>query len=98
MDYVFEVIDKTGRKIRLTKKQWSHITMKHPQVAINKEHIIETLKKPLKIILPYDGDKYYYYNYYKQKEGPKKYLKVIVKYLNGDGFIITALFEKTIKW
>ena len=29
---IFEVIEKTGRKIRLTNEQWSHIRKKHPEV------------------------------------------------------------------
>jgi len=27
MEKIFEIVDKTGRKIRLTKKQWSHIKL-----------------------------------------------------------------------
>ena len=32
MNYIFEVIDKTGRKIRLTKKIWSKIRKKHYEI------------------------------------------------------------------
>ena len=96
-DIIFEVIDKTGRKIRLTKKQWSQISRKHPQVASCYEEIIDTLKNPLKITQSYEETKYYYYKYFKHKTEPEKYLKVIVKYLNGEGFIITALFDRKIK-
>ena len=39
MEHIFEVIDKTGRKIRLTKKQWSHITTKHPDLSGKEEEI-----------------------------------------------------------
>ena len=97
MDYIFEITDKTGRRIRLTKKQWSHINRKHPQVADHYDEIIDTLKNPLKIIQPYKGTKYYYYKYLKYKDGPEKYLKIIVKFLNGEGFIITALFDRMIR-
>jgi len=97
MEIIFETIDKTGRKIRLTKKQWSHINKKHPQIASNKEEIIETLKNPLKIIKPYEGTKHYYYKYFKHSKIPEKCLKVIVNYLNGEGFIITAFFDRKIR-
>ena len=64
MDYVFEVMDKTGRKIRLTAKQWSHITKKHPQVADYKEEIVDALKNPLKITdYSFDENVRYYYKY-----------------------------------
>ncbi len=31
-DYVFEIIDNSGRKIHLSKKQWTHIRKKHPEI------------------------------------------------------------------
>ena len=98
MDLIFEVIDKTGRKIRLTKKQWNHITRKHPQVANYKEDIIETLKNPLKIT-GYILDEHirYYYKYFKHKNTPEKYIKVVVKYLNREGFVISVFFDRNIK-
>ncbi len=89
MDYVFEIIDKTKRKIRLTGKQWNHITKKHPQVANCKEEIVDTIKNPLKITdYSFDENVRYYYKYLKHKISPEKYLCVIVKYLNGEGFVI----------
>lgn len=32
MDYVFEIIDKSGRKIHLTKERWTHIRKKHLEI------------------------------------------------------------------
>jgi len=32
MDEIFEVEDKSGRRIRLTRRQWSHIRQDHPNV------------------------------------------------------------------
>ena len=29
---IFEIIDKTGRKIKLTKEQWKHIKREHPEI------------------------------------------------------------------
>jgi len=46
MDYIFEITDKSGRKIRLTKKQWTHISEKHPAVTNYFEEIKETLATP----------------------------------------------------
>lgn len=99
MENVFEIIDKTKRKIRLTKKQWSHITRKHPQISSEKEKIIETLKNPDKIIDPgqLDPNKRFYYKYYKNRYSSNKFVRVIVKYLNGGGFVITAQFVPIIK-
>ncbi len=98
MNNVFEIIDKTGRKIRLTNKQWKHITKSHRYMANYLEKIKETLIKPLKITeSPYDKEVRYYYNYLKYLLYQEKYLLVIVRYLNGDGYVITSYLIKNIK-
>lgn len=95
-DYIFEVVDKTGRKIRLTEKQWKHIRKDHPEIE-NEEIIKSVLKNPDKITQPYPGLKHYYYKYFKHKKSPDKYLMVIVNYLNGGGFVITAYYVAHLK-
>ena len=95
MENIFEIIDKTGRKIRLTKKQFRHVIC-HKGMENHLEEIKETLKNPTKIIPHEIGNLYDYYNYYKNRREEAKYLQVVVKYLNGDGFVITAYFVKHI--
>ena len=87
---VFETQDKSGRKIHLSKKQWTHIGIEHPEVK-DIEQIKETLIKPIKITCPLE-EKVYYYQYFKHRPDPDKYLLVIVRYLNGTGFVISAYF------
>lgn len=98
MDYVFEIIDKKGRKIHLTKERWKHITSSsspHAYMTSYLEEIKQTLIKPEIIINSiYDNNKINYYKYYKKN---KKYLRIVVKYLNTKGFIVTAYFVKNIK-
>ena len=87
---IFEIVDKSGRKIRLTKEQWSKIRKKHPEIE-HEELIKETLEKPTKITShSYDETVYKFYKYYKNRKHPEKFVMVLVKYLNGDGFVITA--------
>lgn len=96
MGIIFETRDKTGRRIYLTKERQSHIC-KHPEMRGKIEAIEETLKNPVKITdYEFDQDVRYYYRYYKQRASRAKYLRVIVKYLNGYGFIITAYFVEQI--
>jgi hypothetical protein len=98
-NYILEIIDKSGRKIRLTKRQWKHILRRHSDMINYQDEIKETLKNPQKITNhPYDEKSRYYYSYVKHKQGHNKYLLVIVNYLNGDGFVITAYFRGNIKW
>ena len=49
MENIFEVVDKTGRKIRLTKKQWSHITKGHKYMVNYLEDIEKALIRPIRI-------------------------------------------------
>ncbi len=93
---IFEIIDKTGRKIRLTKKQWKHIMERHSYMQKYLEEIKETIKFPDKIINAQLNKSYYYKNY-KHLKFPNRFLLVIVKYLNGEGFVITAYQTNKIK-
>lgn len=97
MPNIFEVLDKRDKKIRLTSEQWSHIRRKHPEVE-KYEWIEETLIKP-DVITGYDLDETvkYYYKYYKHRSSHEKYLQVVVKYLNGDSFVLTAQFKPYIR-
>ncbi len=96
--WIFEVEDKSGRKIHLSNERWKHINQDHPEVAPYLEEIKETLRNPVKIVV-YDFDENieYYYRYFKERKSKSKHLLVIVKYLNGNGFIITSYFVRSIK-
>jgi len=95
MSHIFEIIDKSGRKIHLSKERWGkHIRLIHPEIR-EPEEIEKVLKSP-EIINPSDRDESvrWYYKYNKQR---KEYFKVAVKYLNGTGYVITAHHTKKIE-
>ena len=90
MDIVFKIRDKSGRDIYLSKERWKHIQQEHPRIN-NLEEIKETITTPLKITpSKYDLENVRYY--YSYNKNIKRYLFVAVKYLNGDGFIITSYY------
>ena len=65
------------------------------------ESIQLTLQKPATIRYDEDESVLYFYREFKENESREKYLLVAVKYLNGDGFIITSFFTNKItglKW
>jgi len=93
---IFEITDKTGRKILLTKKQWNHIRQHHTEVE-NSEEISETILKPDKIILDEREGVENFYKFFKHKKQKSKFLKIVVKFLNNKGFIITSHYTRTIK-
>ncbi len=59
MGFIFEVNDKTGRKIRLTKRQWNHMIKKHSYMEKYIEEIKETLEYPDKFLLGYKNHKFF---------------------------------------
>lgn len=96
MTRLFEIADKSKRLIYLTKERWQHI-LKHPDMHDQLEIIIAILQQPIKIIpLSWDSQTVYYYGYFKNRNSKAKYLRVIVKYLNGEGFIVTAYFVEAL--
>ena len=95
MSNILEIVDKSGRKIRLTKERWSHIRQDHP--LVEEDEITQTLTKPEKTLFIEGKNKVYFFRYFRHKKLREKYLRVVVKYLNGEGFILTAHFVKQIK-
>jgi hypothetical protein len=88
---IFEVRDASRRRIRMTEKQFSHIINEHPEMMNKLEHIKDVLLWPDKIIKsPRDETARYYFRHEKNR---KVFLIVVVKYLNGDGFVITAFIS-----
>jgi len=101
MNYIFEINDKFGVKINLNKERLKHIS-KHPLMDDPVEKIKFTLQNPATIRYS-EGRKNvrYFYREFKHNPASKRYLLVGVKYLNGNGFIITSFFTDRItglKW
>src|SRR3989344_9086124 len=90
-DIIFEITDKKGRKVKLTKERWTHITSPsslHPQMTNYLEEIKETIQKPDSTIpQKFDDTKENNYKFYK-KIG--QYMLVAVKYINNEGDVKTA--------
>ena len=96
MNNVLETIDKEGNKIYMSQERWKHI-LRHPHMHNGIEAIQKTLKNPT-TTRHFEQDKKvrHFYKEFKQSEPSEKYLLVVVKYLNGSGFIITGLKWKLI--
>ncbi len=71
MNKIFEIIDKSGRNIYLTKERWSHITSPsslHAYMTNYLEEIKETLVRPSRIVMHLlDNKKADYYLYLKER-------------------------------
>jgi hypothetical protein len=98
MKILFEIKNKNGKIIRLTNKQYSHMMEDHAYMHKYLEEIKETLQKPDKITsYSFDENVHYFYKGYKHLDKPNKFVLVIVKYLNGEGFVISSYLETKIK-
>ena len=95
MGNVLEVIGRQGKRVYLSKERWKHISKHHPNV--NSLHDIEeTIKTPANTTYDEEENIVAYFRHFKLREGPAKYLKIVVKYLNGEGYIITSYYVKSL--
>ena len=97
---VFSILDKNGKMVYLTSERLKHI-QKHPHMHDPIENIKEVLKNPQTIRYENQKGIVYFYKEFKQMDPLEKYLMVSVKYLNGQGFVITSFFTNRItgeKW
>lgn len=87
MDLYFEVISKLDRRIRISEEYWHVITtVKHQILEGEEKEVKRVLADPIEIRgSRTDPDVYLYYAHYKDR-----YLCVVARHLNGDGFVITA--------
>ena len=92
---VFEVIDKTGRKVYLTLERLKHI-QRHSHMHDSVEFIKDTLQNPTTIRYEHDKDNLYFYREFTRISPNKRYLLVAVNYLNSKGFVITSFFTDRI--
>lgn len=94
-DLLFNVYSCINKKIWTTNSHWWLITnVKHPIVKGSKNLVKNTLKNPLCIkYSKIDDDILLFYNKFREKY----FLCIIVRILNGEGFIVTCYVTDKIK-
>jgi len=94
MDIYFELKSFSGKIIRTTRSHWELITkVKHPEIEGKEPEVKKCLTNPVEIRRSSeDPDVYLYYLPHE-----RYYICVVVRYLNGEGFIITAYITDKIK-
>ncbi len=86
------VLSKNKISIRLTDERWTHITEEHCELAGMRLEVLETMANPFRILEGGDGE------LIAVREIEKgKFLVVVYRELNNDGFIITAFLTRRIK-
>jgi len=97
MSMVFEVRDYDRRRIRLTEVQWLHIVFFHPEVESEQVKIREVLKNPEVVVEGAAKDTRICYRFYKSTPVASKYLAVVAKVSDKEGFIITGYFTERVR-
>ena len=91
------LLDYQNRQVRLTHERLTHI-LQHPEMAEMQSAIQATLRQPQTVRRSKtDASVYLYYRHYEGTPVGSKWLCVVVKYLEEDGFIITAYLTDKLK-
>ena len=93
-DAYFEVQSNLNKLIRTTKSHWDLITLVNHPIIRGKESLVkECIQDPEEIRLSQDDESVYLY----YKQWGQYYLCIVVRHLNGDGYIITSYITNRIK-
>jgi hypothetical protein len=86
------VTSKNNIPIRLSEQRWFHIIENHDDLAAYSDEVLRTVEEPDYIIQGYRGT---FIALRKVEEG--KFLAVVYKEFESDGFVITAYFTRKIR-
>lgn len=91
-ELLFEVVSKLDRRIRVSKSYWDYIVnVKHPSMRGLDEFVRSSLTEPVEIRRSKrDRSVHLYYGRFEAK----LLVCTLVKFLNGDGFVITAYLTR----
>lgn len=89
---MFEVTSHLGKRVQLTDMQWSHITLRHKELRDQIEKMKLTLMRPDNIYYSPSEETYHYCKRFSATPVSEKYLLLVVKHRDDEGFIITAFF------
>jgi hypothetical protein len=89
---VYTIQSKAGVPIRLTDERWAHVTEEHAELAGLRFEVLETVSSPERIFV---GNFDELLAAREIEQG--KYLVVVYRESEGDGFIITAFLTRRIR-
>ena len=78
-------LSPTGVPIRLADERWAHIIEAHDDLADNRYDLLETVRRPDVVVAGRAGELLAI-----REIGPARWLVVVYRELESDGFIITA--------
>ena len=91
-DLLFEVVSKLKRRIRINNSYWDYIVkVKHPSMRGLDEFVKLSLTEPVEVRR---SKRDYSVHLHYGKFEAKLLVCTVVKFLNGDGFVITAYLTR----
>lgn len=97
MSIIFEATAYDGRMVRLSEAQWRHILFFHPEVEGEQGKLREVVEKPEIVLEGATRDTRICYRFYPFTPVASKYLAVVIKVLDKEGFIITSYFTERVR-
>jgi hypothetical protein len=89
-DILHTIVSILGHTIRITARQWAHVSEAHDYMSGNMDKVLETLAEPERVIAGGHGESLALRNYASTNITRKTV--VIVYRDEPDGFLITAFF------
>jgi len=97
MSVVWEKSAYDRRCRRLTEAQKRHISFFHPEALAYENKLMETLATPDLVTMGAQPMIHVLYRHYDTTPVSSKHLAVVVKVLDGEGFIVTSYFTDKIR-
>lgn len=86
------ITDHRGANIRFPDERWRHICADHPEMTPLYQAVCDTIAGP-EVIANSSSDPAavkLYHKWYADTSVGGKWLRVVIKFLNGDAFVLTA--------
>jgi hypothetical protein len=85
------VRDRDGRPVALTYERWGHIVAAHPELAPHRQEVLAAVRVPYTRLAGRRENEEWYLL---KKEGPSRWLQVVVAYEGARGWIVTAFARR----
>jgi hypothetical protein len=79
--------DPSGRPVELTEERWRHVVARHPEIEALETEVLRAVASPDRVLPGRFANESWSYA---ATEGPSAWLKVVVAYAEGRGYIVTA--------
>lgn len=85
--------DPHGRPVELTEERWRHVVARHPEIEALESEVLRTVAAPDHVLPGRFANEVWSYAAVDQ---PSAWLKVVVAYAEGRGYIVTAYARRSI--